>query len=85
MHRFFLLLDSNDIFRAVYSNFCENTLIFKGLKRNFTGVINLLNQLSIRYQSYPKSRKIDAFEKIICTCDNITNKFVGKVDNLQPL
>ena len=38
--------------------------------RYYFSAINL-NKESIKYQSYPKSRKIDAFGQEICFCHNL--------------
>ena len=63
--RFFLT------YGIVYSNFCPSEIIFKVRLLSFT-TFNYysicernLNKLSIKYQSYPKSRIIDAFEQNI--------------------
>ena len=39
------------------------------------------NKLSIKYQSYPKSRKMDAFEQKIFICHNYSNHQLTNIAN----
>ena len=64
----FLTSDTIDILSLVYSNFCSNKIIFKVLKHTFKDIKcyffrakMYLIKTSIKYQSYPKSRKMEAF------------------------
>ena len=40
------------------------------------------NKLSIKYQSYQKSRKINAFEQKINICTQPYNSLIGKMETL---
>ena len=54
--------------RIFYSNFCANKIIFK----NFIYFIcaEIFDKLGIKYQSDPKSRKINAITQQICIYPN---------------
>ena len=74
MHRFFLTLDTIYIYLLFYSNFCAKKIRLKDLKvflrsSDIFSYRNLI-KLSIKYQSYQKSRKVDVFEQKICISHN---------------
>ena len=74
MSRLFLTSDRIDILCLVYSNFRREKIISEGRERTFTGFNYYLNsdiifnliKLSIKYQSFSKSVKIDSFGQEIC-------------------
>ena len=65
MCRLFLTLDTIDFLCLVYSNLRANKIIFKINKRSFMEFnvfhAEIWNKLIIKYRTYPKSGKIDAF------------------------
>ena len=73
MRRFLLTLDMIIILFLVYSNFSKEK-IFKDHKHTFRFNFYFsgnLNKLSIKYQSDPKSTKMNAFEQNICRLQKI--------------
>ena len=68
IRRLLLTLETTDNLCLVYSNVCANEIIFKVLKQLFTDYFSCrdLSKLSLKYQSSPKSTKIEAFEQKIC-------------------
>ena len=69
MRLFFLASDTIDI--LCYSNLCAKKLLSKVRVRRFSNFkcyffYGNLNKLSIKYQSYPKSSKIDGFGQQKC-------------------
>ena len=82
MRRFFSTLDKIDILYLVY--LCTNKILFKVPKQSLNYRLLILfhfgvnlNKPNVTYRSYPKSRKIDAFEQNKCNVTALqTNKML---------